>query len=348
MRVPPDSYRETNRKYYKQMKISIRNIINPTLPASVLLIFICLGMWITSFVLVQIQPTAAPNSVVSSFAGSNILSIPLVSFVIAIVFTFFNGFLIAQLNNKFTLIRNRTFLPVIIFLFVISLWPDLHLTIGTHVATTLTILSLFMFLSMYRNRQSSEQAYSGSFLISLAGFFVLPVVFLLPVCWIGMIQMKGFSLKTFLASIFGGLTPWILYFSVRFYLQPDLSIFQNSGQFLQFGMTVLERPIHEIVYLLLMLLTMVAAFPGLLSDMNKDSLQTRSYLFFFMVMLVSVFILTLFFPLQYKLLLPLAMVFFTFLISHPISLKQSNFYSILFYVFCLINAGYFVFIYFIK
>jgi hypothetical protein len=323
------------------MKISIKNIINPQLPVKLLLIVFCLGIWIVSFLVFPLQPEANSDSITSVVFSKTISNTPELSLLISLIVIFFNGLLIAQLNNKYTLIRNRTFLPVFFFIFLLSSWSELQTNYHIHIATCLFLLSLFVVFGIYRNRNHSESAFTSSLMIALAGLFVFPIVLLIPVYWIGMIQMKGFSFRTFLASVLGALTPWLILFAGAYYFTTDFQwIIQATT--IHWGFSVLETPLYEKVYLGAIFLTGVLTLGGLLSDMNKDSLQTRSYIIFLITLLIAVFILSMTIPLQYKLLIPIVAAPFSILISYPLTLKHSNFYSILFYVFCLINLAFFV------
>lgn len=324
------------------MRLSIKNIIHPRLPVLLLQITACIAIWIIAFIFQPVKTEIQIDSIVSGFIDQYLTEFKSISFFTSLLITFFNGFLLAQLNNKYTLIRNRTFLPVLIYLLMISVWIMIQNLVCVHMATLLFLLSLFMILGVYRNRQASAAAFSGSFLISLAGFFVFPFTFLIPVYWIGLIQMRGFSLKTFLASVFGFINPWILYFAVKYYVQPDLLWLNNLATLPVLGLTILNESPVDLIYFVLLIVTGLLTTRGLMSEMNKDSLQTRSYLIFLMTLLVSVFVLTLFMPLQYRLLKPVVAAVFAILISHPLSLKFNNFNAIIFYIFCGMNVAYFI------
>lgn len=324
------------------MKLSIKNISNPTLPVSVLLVAGCLIFWLVSFLFNTPSTLTGTHSAVTDIIKSGLSFIDGLSSLVSLAIVIFNAFLIAQLNNKFTLIRNRTFLPVFIYLFLLSSWSDSQILTGVHLTTSLVLLSLFMLFGSYRNRMASEAVFTSAFLISIGGIFIFPVLFLLPVYWIGMVQLKSFSFKTFLASVFGYITPWILYLTIRYYFQPDL-VWLNELWAVDFGLTVLYRSLYELVYLALLVLIGIVAVAGLISELNKDSLQTRSYLTFMITLEIALFLLTMILPMQYGLLVSVTATLYALLVSHPLTLKQSNFYSILFYVFCAINITYFVF-----
>lgn len=323
------------------MKISIKYVTNPTLPATLVLLALVLSFWVVSYFVFPAQPPIYTDAVISSVFSFHLSSIPQIAFAISLLIVFFNGFLIAQLNNKYTLIRNRTFLPVFIFLLMLSFWADVQTNCWAHFATTLFLLSLFSIFGMYRNRQNSESAFASSLFLALAGFFVFPFIFFIPVYWIGMMQMKGFSLRTFLASIFGCITPWILLSAGIYYADADLHKLLPFFSF-HWDITILQLTLYEQIYLGAMFIIGILTLRGLISDMNKDALQTRSNLIFMITLLISVFILTMIMPGYYNWLTPVIAVLYAFLVSYPLTLKRNNFYSILFYILCVINLAFFV------
>ena len=135
--------------------------------------------------------------------------------IISLSFTLLNAFLISQINTRFTIIRSRTFLPIIVFVLLMSSWNETHITNDSHIVLTLIIFALFFLFSTSRNRKASEYSFMGSLFISVSSILINPLVFLIPVCWIGLILFQSFSLRTLLASIFGAVTPWLLFLSSK-------------------------------------------------------------------------------------------------------------------------------------
>ena len=102
------------------IKLSLKNIIAPPIPMAVLMVFGILLVWIAGFgyetKTSQVQFSSPMAVTLQQFVLSNHFLANLISLVIV----FFNAFLIAQLNNKFTIIRTRSFLPVLVFLMLIK------------------------------------------------------------------------------------------------------------------------------------------------------------------------------------------------------------------------------------
>lgn len=312
------------------------------MPISILLVLGTIMVWLITYRF----KVAEVNQGIDLQMSENILRIFHSKFILSLaslLITLFNAFLIVQINNRFTIIRTRSFIPVFIFLTVMSVVTNVHQLPGSHLALTFLLAALFVFFDMFRNRQASEQAFLGSLLVSTGSLFIIPVVLFLPVCWIGFAQFKCFSIRTFLASIIGGLVPWILYFSIRFYLETDYQWISSLFLNFQIGFNLLNMPLIELIYLVLMSVYMIMGLVGLFSNLHGDSLQSRAYLYFLVMMLVFSFLFSILFINQYLTFIPFVIMFFSFLLAHPFTLKPNGFYAILFNLLILTNITYLIF-----
>ena len=267
--------------------------------------------------------------------------------IVSMGFTLLNAFLIAQINNRFTVIRTRTFLPILIFLLLMATWSQTHIAVSSHLAVTLFIFAIFYFFSMSRDRKASEQAFMGSFLISISSILINQLAFLIPVCWIGFIIFQSFSLRTFLASVFGALTPWILFLSASYLINPNVNFNQVFILNLNFESNFSAFSIAEIIYSVGISVIMIISIFGMYSISNSDAINTRNKLNFLVFLLISLSVLSFIFHNQFISFLPFIALVYAMLISHPLTLKQNNFYGILFIIFCLLNVSFVISKYFI-
>jgi len=201
---------------------------------------------------------------------------------------------------------------------------------------------LFFFFSMSRDRNATEPAFMGSFLISVSSLLINAYIFLIPVCWIGFIIFQSFSLRTFLASIFGTLAPWILFLSARYIFLGsfDLPHVFSVIPSLTFNISTISLPI--LIYSGALLFFIVVSILGVFSLSNGDAIHTRNKLNFMILLLICLILLALIFRTQFTLFLPFIALIFSLLFSHPFTLKHNNFYGILFIIFCALNLAYII------
>jgi len=329
------------------MRISLKNFIIPSIPLAVFLVGCCFVLWLltyvgTTYTAISTQNTSIVENLQSIFFHNSFLLN-----LVCIVLTLLNGFLVAQINNRFTIIRVRTFLPILIFLMLIGTWSHTHIMVGSHLALTLFILALFYFFSMSRDRKASEQAFMGSLLISMSGMLINPLLFVIPVCWIGFIMFQSFSLRTFMASVFGVLSPWILYLSGMYFFYPGFDIYKLINLSTNIDFNYLTLSLSEILYMAVIGIIMVISIVGMYSVINSDAIKTRNKLNFILFLLIFLLVLSFVYKDQFISFLPFIAFVYSMLISHPLTLKQNNFYGILFIIFCLINIAFVISKYFI-
>lgn len=321
------------------MRVTLKKIITPSLSLSTLLIVASIALWLVVFSITVVDSPVALGSPLSK-AVENILPAGLLTSITSLLLTLLNAFLIAQLNNRFTIIRNRTFIPVFVFLMLMSVAGQTHQLPGAHFALTLLLIALFVFFNMFRDKQASEQAFLGSLLIATGSLFIEPILLFLAVCWIGMIRFGSFSLRTFLASVFGGLVPWIFYFVIRYYFEPDLLWINTLFTGFETGFTLFERPVNELIYLACMTLIIITGLVGLYSNLHGDSIQSRAKLNFLTIILIFSFVFSIVFVNCYAIFIPFTLMAYAVLIAHPLTLKPNGFYAILFIVLVIINLAY--------
>jgi hypothetical protein len=223
---------------------------------------------------------------------------------------------------------------------LMSVAGQTHQLPGAHFALTLLLIALFVFFNMFRDKQASEQAFLGSLLIATGSLFIEPILLFLAVCWMGMIRFGSFSLRTFLASVFGGLVPWIFYFTIRYYFEPDLLWINTLFTGFETGFTLFGRPVNELIYLTCMTLIIITGLVGLYSNLHGDSIQSRAKLNFLTIILIFSFAFSIVFVNCYAIFIPFTLMAYAVLIAHPLTLKPNGFYAILFIVLVIINLAY--------
>ena len=327
------------------MKFTLKNIIVPSIPLAVFLVGTCCAFWGSNFFFNYNIITPNQSNIIVESIQAVIHPNSLLSNILSGIITLLNAFLLAQFNNKYTIIRTRTFLPILIFLLLMSSWNETHLLNGSHFALTLFILALFFFFEMYREPNASEHAFMGSFLISTASLMVHPLVFVIPVCWLGFIMLKSLSLRTFLASIFGTLTPWILYISGIYIINPKFDISKIYNIFnitINIDYSLSSYSLPTIIYFVVLVIFMIIGLLGLSSSTHSDAVHTRTKINFIMLLFFAITIIGFLFKDEFASTLPLIALFYSILISHPFTLIQNKFYSNLFFIFCLLNIAYFI------
>lgn len=328
------------------MRFSLKDYIIPGIPLAIALIGFCFLLWGVGFISYSAPANENINTPLSDniqllFLGSNLLSN-----IFCGLFTLVNAFLISQINNRFTIIRTRTFLPIFIFTLLISSWSLIHTTITPHLALTFFIVALFQFFAVTRQKSDSEKVFLGCFFTGLASILINSYIFLIPFIWIGLIFFQSLTLRTFLASLFGLAAPWLLYFSAGLLMgrQPEF----NYRFFTPFvsGININQYTLSQLIYAGCLIIILLTNLTGMYSMSNGDSIRTRKNLNFILMMLIGTSLIALFIDKQFNHFMPLIALFYSLMVSHPFTLKTGKFFYIVFHVFLSANILYIVARYF--
>jgi hypothetical protein len=319
------------------MKIEIRNYVVPSIPMALLLIILVTIIWFSDlFIHKSIQSVNAGNALsveLNQYFNQHLA----ISNIVSLLLTALNALLLGQLNNKYTIIRTRTFLPVLFYVLLMACWHETHTVVLSHLVLSFVMVAMFVIFNVYRNRNASEQAFLSSFLVAVSSLFFEPMILYIPLLWIGLILFHSLSLRNFLATIIGAVTPWVLYLVVRAYLQPDILWLNQLTSSFDIGFSVLTRPFSEIIYLIVLFILFMIGLVGLTSNMNQDSMQTRSMLIFIIYFAFLSFIFSMIFVKHFFVFLPFVGLGYALLLSHPVTLKKGNFFGIIFMIFIFVN-----------
>lgn len=115
------------------------------------------------------------------------------------------------LNKSYLFLGGLTMLFASLYILLECAVPDLSATwnSGSAVAVV-TLICMFILFSCYENRASVNRIFLIFTLLSAFSFFQVAFVYLLVLFFVGVVQIRAFSLRTFLAMIFGIVTPYWL------------------------------------------------------------------------------------------------------------------------------------------
>lgn len=115
--------------------------------------------------------------------------------------------LIVRLTHEESEMRNSQLSGyVFAVLFLASIF--LHDFDRSQVVALLILLSYFPLFSGYEAENPSIDSFVSFLLVGLAALVYPPVKWLVPAYWIGLAMLRAFSLKSFVASMFGLVIPW--------------------------------------------------------------------------------------------------------------------------------------------
>lgn len=123
------------------------------------------------------------------------------------------------LNNIFTIIRRRTFLPTLFYLIPVGCNPVFNLDFESSVLAFMMMVNYLFLFYTYHNPDSQLNALNISLLL-VCGSFIRPQLLLFfPIFWLGFYWLRSFNLRVFLANLVGIVIIYLFLFTVCIYLE---------------------------------------------------------------------------------------------------------------------------------
>ena len=117
-------------------------------------------------------------------------------------------YLLAELNNSFALLRvsSRT----ISCMLVLMLMPVtmLHELQTGHLLLLFGVLVYFPLLAIYQRPWATTLVFLAFLTLSVASVAFPPLLYFVPVCWVSMVLLRAMSLRAWMASLLGLVTPY--------------------------------------------------------------------------------------------------------------------------------------------
>lgn len=238
-------------------------------------------------------------------------------------------YLIIELNTTFALIRTRTSLPSAFFLVCFSVCPFLH-TFGA--GTFLPLLFIGMLFSLFRSFESpsaSTTIYHAFCCVGIIGIIVPQTLYLTPVLYLLMIQLRSLNPRTFFAGVLGLLTPYWLGSCYLLYKGNWLETAQEFRQQLipvisDYNLLGWDQYLSLGILLVITLLCTAQS----LTQTYQDKVQTRILLRTLMALEIIVIAFILLLPASFNGLFPMLLICSSIFFGHFFALVFNRFTQI--------------------
>lgn len=321
-----------------KLRINLQSLVTPGIFVMILVFITNIALWIVFYFL---KPVTEPFSgYVGSYAESVVPANSFLAHIMTLALSLIMVVLIVQANNRYAYINTRTFLHTFLYLLISAFWIEMHGNYIGYFAALCVFLAVYLYFSMYGNSSATEAAFLGTIFLSISVFIIPQYIVFLPLVWIGFYQIRSLSFRTFFASIFGFILPWIFIY-IFFYLQseqlvlsPDFSVFYKQLYLISFDAS--PRNIYAAFLLLNLLIVLFVSY----KQLNRESVKTRKLLLFFKIIGFGLLILMVLFPddmLSYQ---PLAISLFAIISAYAFTYRRTNLYSLLFILLCVCSAAY--------
>ncbi|MBR1542887.1 MAG: hypothetical protein IJ628_09805 [Bacteroidaceae bacterium] len=285
-----------------------------TLPMAVIL---CIACWAICYMM---SPVASLRETIVSFI------------LYAII-----GYLLIALNKTYAIIRLRASFQTIVFLLLAAIFPDIHQLYAGNLMSLCWMGGLFLFFSCYQHNNPTGLIFHAFILWGIGSLLVPKFVWIFPFIWYASLTFRAFTLKSFIASLFGWSIPVAAYAVYLFLNGQEAAMLEKAEEVIQIDLPLsLEHPTSIIVSFLFLVIIFIVSSVHSLSDSLAEKVQTRSYLQHLIIISLALFVLMVLSPSDIPQLKPLLLMTLSLLYGHFAAITNSK-WSNIFFIFVLLG-----------
>lgn len=190
------------------------------------IIILAIGLWIKTFITESTVPFYFDSiqmplyKIVMGWLPHNFM----VNSIITLALSFIIGLWLLGLNSKHIIIKQRTYIPTLIYIIIATSILPLQRITPAVFAAFFFIPSINHLLSIYQSPNVLDHLYRSGFYIGLASLFYAPSSTFLIGLLIAATVIKSTNTKEFLAPIGGFLTPWFFYVFILYILDDTATL----------------------------------------------------------------------------------------------------------------------------
>ncbi|EJW94681.1 hypothetical protein, membrane [gut metagenome] len=237
-----------------------------------------------------------------------------------------NTYLLAELNNRHTLIRVRSRMVCSTFLALYASCPPLHSWTFALIPMLCLILSYFQFFYSYQEARPQFHVFQGFLYLGIASWFYPMLLLMVPVLYVCLlIPLRALTWRSFFSGGLGILLPFWFYSGWAIWNEQLDTAFATIGRAFLFPLpdyTVVPMAVKTTF--LFTALSAIAAIVHLLYTAYNDKIRTRMY--YYVIICVELLLLAacLLQPQHYRVLLSLLIANSAPLIAHHYTLAKGR------------------------
>lgn len=215
----------------------------------------------------------------------------IVGFLMMLTQALFFNYLIAQLN----VLPKKTYLPAFFYLLVVGLFPQNLYINPVFISMNFLMPALYLFFQILSSKNDLRNLFYASVFLAIASFFYFNVAYYLIFFWIVLIFLGNISLRKWITTILGFITPYA--YLVLYYFWNDKLIFFVNTQFepnfslIDFSKLTFHWDIFSL-FLILTLILIFSTYRFIRMQMSFKVIQRKLFSLFgyyFFITIISLF-----------------------------------------------------------
>lgn len=289
---------------------------------------LCLLCWVAGYVLsIGFPVVAGAGDAPLWTAACRLFSDRTAIYLTGLFIMTVGALLLYQASYSLPLIRERTLLPLLLYMLLLSTSIHFFPLDATAIGSLFLITAVYVLFTSYRNENSMKKAYTVALLLGMGSLFWAHLLWFFPLFWLGMHLFRALNGRTFSASLLGLATVYWMVLGWCVW-QNDYSALVHPASALadiHFVSLRLEKTgwAEWAAFACGVCLTATAAL-NILTRSNEESLRTRHFFFFLLYFLLFAAALLFLYDRRTAEVLHIACVPVSILISHFLTAKRSR------------------------
>lgn len=243
------------------------------------------------------------------------------------------SYIVVEWNTQYQLLRIRSRMNSITFICLMLALPTFHAWSWTWLPPLCLLVSYFVVFRSYGAHQPQGYVFYAFLLLSLASLVLPPLLLFVPFVYFALgRQLRAITLRSFSASLFGLLLPYVGALSYWGYVGAIPHDWLDLwGAVLPSDVGVYrDFPLSYGVALAVVTLLDGMSIAHFVRTAFNDKIRTRQYYYFLLVQHVPLWALTLSMPQHFELWLPLLILHATPFVAHYFALARGRVVDVIF------------------
>ena len=261
-------------------------------------------------------------------------AVPLVQVILAFVLMIVLALLMQQINNRYTFIRLRTFLPAPLFVFVVSGFTEMHTLHPVYFSAIFLLLAILRLFSIFDKPKPYAAIFDSGLLLGVGSLFYFNLILLLPAFWIGIaILSRDYRWREFVILTLGFLLPFAFVMGYNFLTNHLMEVLKTFERNIDTANNHFKSNISLHIFLGFLIMLTGMGSVRIIQQFDSKKVSTRKYFAVFFVLFIFSISEIIFIPATSQEMLVITAIPVTFLISNLFAFMKNRFWSnLLFYL----------------
>lgn len=258
---------------------------------------------------------------------------------IAFVFVLAISFLLVRLNVRFIIINNRTYLPSLLYVVIVSGIPDIQRLNPALVTTFIMLFIIEKVLDSYRYESLFYGFFTAAFMLGLASLIYPFFIYFFITLYAGIILLRKFNWREWTFTVLGFALPFLFAFSYYYVLHDDPAfLFENFNSFYFNSYDFKGFSLQVYVFLGILAFLMLLSTQFLMNAYSARKIISRRA--FTLLFWLFINVLALFFVIEQASveLIYIAAIPMSFILSNYFAFVRATFWGNLFLLLLLLSA----------